>query len=146
MSCDIVEARIACPVDKVFGFMSDPQKMDLWSFGTWKIDVARDGLVRGTSIMDGVPICVRIVPYADAGVIEYLIGATPDALVARIFARVVPASNAGGEAGHSILMMVALRDDAMEDTRWQGLKTAHAFEIGLIKAALESGYDHRGCR
>ncbi|MFT5615405.1 MAG: hypothetical protein ACI8Q6_002693 [Granulosicoccus sp.] len=143
MNCDIASIQIARPVDKVFAFMSDPARMDQWSFGTWRTKVAADGLVFGTSIMDGAPICVRIKAHPEQGLIDYLIGPSPKALVPRIYVRIVPASNAGAAADQSILMMVAMRDGAMSDARWQGLKTAHAFEIELIKSALETGYDHR---
>lgn len=146
MTCDIAEIRINRPVDEVFAFMSDPARMDQWSFGTWRIRIDADGLVHGTSIMDGAPICVRIDPHPEQGLIDYLIGPSGDDLVPRIYVRIVPASNAGGAADHCILMMVAMRGDGMSDERWQGLKNAHAFEIGLIKAALETGYDHRNDR
>lgn len=143
MITDIASVHIACSVETVFAFMSDPTRMDQWSFGTWRIKVAPDGLVHGTSIMDGAPICVRIKANPAQGLIDYLIGPSAEALVPRIYVRIVPSSSAGGAADQSILMMVAMRGDTMTDARWRGLKNAHAFEVGLIKSALETGYDHR---
>jgi len=54
--------------DVVFAFMSDPQKLDRWSFGTWQTEIAPDGLVTGTSIFDGTKILVRIDAEMDLGV------------------------------------------------------------------------------
>lgn len=143
MSCNMASIQIARPVKAVFDFMSDPTRLDQWSFGTWRIKLAPDGLVHGRSIMDGAPICVRIMAHPELGMIDYLIGPAAEALVPCIYVRILPASTAGGAADQSILMLVAMRGDAMTDERWQGLKNAHAFEIGLIKSALETGYGHR---
>ena len=49
----------------------------------------------------------------------------------------------GGQDEECALMMTALRGDGMDDDRWADLKAAHAFEVGLLKAAIETGYDHR---
>ena len=47
---DTTSVRIDRPAEEVFAFMTDPGKMDLWSFGTWRVSVKSDGLVVGTAI------------------------------------------------------------------------------------------------
>ena len=117
--------------------------MDLWSFGTWRINVDSDGLVHGRSIFDGSTACVRIEPDAQNRLIDYCIGTTPENLEPRIFVRVTPGEVTGSSALNCILSMVAFRTEAMSDDRWHRLVTAHAFEVQLIKSLLENDFDHR---
>ena len=143
MICDTASTRIECSAKLAFDFMSAPENMSLWSFGTWRARVEADGLVRGTSIKDGSPVCVRIVPDRATHLIDYHVGSDPDVLVPRIFVRIAQGSVLGGTDAQCLLMMTALRDEDMSNARWDALKRAHAFEVDLIKAALETGYDHR---
>lgn len=143
MSCDTASIRINQTADSVFDFMSDPQQLDLWSFGTWNVEIIGDDLVLGKSLFNGNLIYVRIQPHKSQGLIDYHIGQSVDTLVARIFARVIPGVNFGADQSTSMLLLTAIRSDDMNDERWQGLKTNHACEVGLIKSLIESGYDHR---
>jgi len=145
-AADVATAVIARPARAVFDFMADPHRLDLWSFGTWRVEVTPDGLVKGTAIYDGSHTYVRIDPDPDRLLVDYAVGSTPDALSPRIYVRITPGETLGLDAGQSMLSIVALRTAGMDDTRWQGLTTAHAFEAGLIRAILESGFDHRTLR
>ena len=69
--------------------MADPANLDLWSFGTWRTDIADDGLVHGRSIFDGASIYLRIVADAENGIVDFHIGPDPGQLVRRIFANVL---------------------------------------------------------
>ena len=143
MSCDTASIRIKQTADVVFDFMSDPQRLDLWSFGTWNIEMINDDLILGKSIFNGSVIYVRVQPHKAQKSIDYHIGQTADTLVARIFARVIPGVDFGADEQTSMLLLTAIRSDDMHDERWDALKTSHAFEVGLIKSLIESGYDHR---
>ncbi len=143
VTSDTAHIRIHCPPDQLFDFMSDPARLDLWSFGTWQTEIAADGLVRGTSLFNGGQICLRIVADQKTGLVDYLLGKEPDRLARRIFARILPASDSGGPADAADLLLVALRSRDMEDARWEDLKALHAVEVRLIKQLIESGYDHR---
>lgn len=145
-TADVATAVIAKPAPEVFDFMSDPHRLDLWSFGTWRVEIGDDGLVKGTAIYDGSATYVRIDPEPGRLLIDYAVGAAPDRLVPRISARVTPGEILGLAQNHSMLSIVALRTARMDDTRWKGLISAHAFEATLIKAILESGFDHRTLR
>lgn len=143
MTADTASVRIEAPAATVFDLMADPGRLDLWSFGTWKTEIAPDGLVLGRALATGATIWLRIVAHAETLLIDYHLGANPETLSPRIFARVVP----GGVTGHgpdvSTLLMTALRGADMDDARWAGLIRAHAFELDLIKSLIESGHDHR---
>ena len=145
-AADIKTAVIGKPAGEVFAFMADPHRLDLWSFGTWRVEVADDGLVKGTAIYDGSHTYVRIDAQPDRLLVDYAVGSAPDALSPRIYARVTPGDILGIDPGHAMLSIVALRTAGMDNERWQGLTNAHAFEAGLIKAILESGFDHRTLR
>ena len=142
MSCDTALIRIDRPAGEVFAFMSDPAQMNLWSFGTWQTEIDANGLVRGKSIKDGASICVRIEAHPEQLLIDYHIGATSEGLLPRIFARVTP-EDVFGDNGGCGLAMTVFRTHGMDDDRWNSLKATHIVELGIIKSALETGYDHR---
>jgi len=123
--------------------MADPENLTLWSFGTWSAEIDGTGLVTGKSIKDGSVILLQIEAHPGTGLIDYRIGTSPGALVPRVFVRVLPGSVLGGVDTACALTMTALRVEGMDDARWTTLKATHVFELSLIKAALETGYDHR---
>ena len=143
MSCDTAIVRINRPAQKCFNFVSAASNLSLWSFGTWSLDIDETGLIQGKSIKDGSRIFVRIVPYPKQLLIDFLIGNNAGCLTPRIYIRILPGSAMGGQDEECALIMTALRADGMDDDQWAGLKTAHAFEVSLLKSAIETGYDHR---
>ncbi len=143
MSADTRSALISAPASTVFAFMSDADRLTLWSFGTWRIERHDGGLIHGHSLMTGAPIWLRIATWPDALMIDYHLGASPDALRPRIFARVIPGTVTGHGEDTSLLTMTGLRTADMDDARWAGLGRAHAFEVDVIRGLIESGHDHR---
>ena len=143
MICDTAIVRINCPAHEGFDFVSAASNLSLWSFGAWSVDIDETGLIQGKSIKDGSSIFVRIVPYPEQLLIDFLIGSDAGCLTPRIYIRILPGSAMGGQNEECALMMTALRVDDMDDDRWADLKVAHAFEVSLLKAAIETGYDHR---
>ena len=143
MNTDTASVAIERNAEAVFKFMSDPNKMDLWSFGSWRISVDGDGLVHGRSIFDGSAACVRIEPDAQNRLIDYWVGTNSENLAPRIFVRITPSEVIGSSTLNCILSMVSFRTETMSDDRWHRLVTAHAFEVQLIKSLLENDFDHR---
>ena len=143
MDTDTAFTRIARPANEVLEFVANPQNLSLWSFGTWAVDIDATGLVRGASIKDGSVTFVRIDPHHELGLVDYHIGPDADELQPRIFIRVVAGPVFGGGENECGLTMTALRSAGMADARWNGLINTHAFEVDLIRSALETGYDHR---
>ena len=141
MNTDTASVAIERNAEAVFKFMSDPNKMDLWSFGSWRISV--DGLVHGRSIFDGSAACVRIEPDAQNRLIDYWVGTNSENLAPRIFVRITPSEVIGSSTLNCILSMVSFRTETMSDDRWHRLVTTHAFEVQLIKSLLENDFDHR---
>ena len=145
-TADAAAAIVARPAAAVFAFMADPHRLDLWSFGTWRVAVADDGLVVGTGIYDGTRTFVRIDADGERMLIDYAVGPAADALCPRIFARVTRGEVVGLGRNHALLTIVGLRSAGMDAERWRRLRTAHAFEVELIRSILESGFDHRTLR
>ena len=143
MTTDTAYIVINRSADEVFAFLADSHNLNLWSFGTWKIEIQDDGLVHGNSLMDGGAIYLRVKAHAEQKLIDYFIGQDPDSLSPRIFVRVIPGNVLNGPDQKSVLMMMALRAEGMDDDRWEGLKASHAFEVRVIKSLIETGYDHR---
>ena len=143
MPADAQSIVIEKPAEDVFAFMADPARMDLWSFGTFRIEVHDDGLVEGKSVFDGATVFVRIDAVPERGLIDYHVGDRVEALAPRIYARVSPGPLAGLDTGACVLTLVALRAKGMEDERWERLVASHAFELRLLKSLVETGYDHR---
>ena len=143
MNTDIASIAIERNAETVFNFMSDPNNMDLWSFGTWRIKVNNDGLVHGRSIFDGSAAFVRIQPNERNYLIDYWVGSDSKRLVPRIFVRITSGEVTGSAKQNCVLSMVAFRSEDMNDDRWHRLVTAHAFEVQLIKSLLENDFDHR---
>ena len=141
MNCDTAFIRINRSTDEVFSFMSDPARMSLWSFGTWRTEIDATGLIYGTSIKDGAAIYVRIEAHEDQKLIDYHVGHTPETLSPRIYVRIVSAEVFGDDEGTGLAMTV-LRAAGMTDARWVSLQATHRVELDIIKSALETGFDH----
>jgi hypothetical protein len=121
----------------VYDFMTDPQRLSRWSFGTWQTEIGPDGLVLGISLFDGSKTFVRIDGDAARLSIDYHLGPSPDELVPRIVVRVVPGPALGLDPASSVLTFIAWRSGAMTDDRWRRLTACHEMEVVLIKALLE---------
>jgi hypothetical protein len=143
MTTDCASVVIKRPADEVFEFMASADNMNLWSFGTWKTSIADDGLITGRAMQDGRTAYVRISASREQRLIDYYVGASPDQLSPRIFARVVAGEVADLGDDNCVLMMIALRSAGMDDERWRGLVNTHAVEVDLIRSLIESGHDHR---
>ena len=143
MTADTASIRIDAPAQIIYNYISDPNKMDRWSFGTWHTTVHPDGLVEGRALGTGAEILVRIDADPDRLLIDYHIGQTTDALSPRIFARVIPGNVTGHAPDTATLTLTALRSETMDDQRWQSLCRAHAAELDLIKGQIETDWDPR---
>lgn len=133
----ITSITIDAPADQVFRFMSDPEKLDRWSFGTWETELHDDGLVEGRAIFDGARTFVKIDADRQRLLIDYHLGAVRDRLTPRISVRVVPGLALDLRADQAVLTFVAWRPGSMSDARWRRLTASHEFEAVLLKPLIE---------
>ena len=135
----ITSITVNSAAEDVFERMADAASLHRWSFGTWKTEIAADGLVLGTSLFDGSRIYVRIDRDKVRLIIDYHLGADATKLVPRIQLRVVPGSHLGLGDDQSVLTFIAWRSETMDDERWRRLTAAHEMEAVLVKSLIESG-------
>jgi hypothetical protein len=133
-----ISIELAVPAERAFAFMSDPAKLDRWSFGTWKTVLHDGGLVEGRAIFDGAVTWVRIDADPVRGVIDYHLGKDRAALTPRIMARVIPGDRLELGPGSCVLTLVAWRTKVMSDERWRRLTASHEFEVFLLKSLIEA--------
>jgi hypothetical protein len=135
----IASITVECHSGAVFAFMSDPEKLDRWSFGTWQTEISPNGLVIGTAIFDGSKIMLKIDADLHRLSIDYHLGTEPHNLVPRINVRIVPGPIVGLTDDACVLTLIAWRTASMDDERWRKLKASHEFEVVLIKNLIETG-------
>lgn len=131
-------ASALCPVPaaRAFAYLTSAAGMARWCLGMSGCAEVDSGLMRGCSWFDGSQAYVRIDADAARGIVDYHCGATPDALVPRIYARVVPGSRLGHHADHCIVTLLAWREAGMDDARWARVVASHEAEVLLVREQL----------
>lgn len=126
----------AVPAERAFAFLRDGALLGRWALGCWQTELRGDGLFVGRSLFDGGAVWARPIGDARLLTVDYHVGGSPDALVPRIMARVVPGSSVGRGAEACLVSLIAWRDEGMDDARWHHLVACHEVEILLIQALL----------
>ena len=124
--------------ERALKHLSQRAGMARWILGMWDCREAEPCLFSGQSLFDGGTGWVRVEVDAGRGLVDYLVGATPDTLVRRIAARVMPGPPLGHAAGTCVVTLEAWRTGDMSEERWLRLQHTHEAEIELIRAQLES--------
>ncbi|MEM7045442.1 MAG: SRPBCC family protein [Pseudomonadota bacterium] len=132
----ITSITIDAPAEKVFSYMSDPAKLNRWSFGTWETVLQEDGVIEGKAIFDGARTFVRIDADPERLLIDYHLGTDRTALTPRISVRVVPGERLDLVSNQAILTFIAWRPASMGDDRWRRLTASHEFEVVLLKSLI----------
>ena len=133
--CSVAIGRSAAAA---MSFLADPEKLSSWAVGMGETTVHPGGTIEGAFPGTGVPIWARIDADPGRGTILFHLGPDPDALVPRIMVRVVPGSVLGRDPGSCVVSLVAWRQEAMHDARWEGLKAGHERELLEVKRLIES--------
>ena len=129
---DISSITIECDIDTIYNFMSNIEKINLWSLGIhWDINT-KDNIVKGISNYDQSISYLKIIKNNNIKKIDYWIGKEIQNLTPRIYARVISTH----DKHKNILMMVAFKTDDMDHERWKQLKEIHQLELNKIKELL----------
>lgn len=141
MSPDLVHtcaARVNAPARTAFDFLADPRALGRWSLGALRVEeTATKGIYTGFSMFDGSQAWLAIDPRPELLLIDYRVG-TPDNLIPRIFARVVPGTVVGLGDDQCCVSLTAWRTASMTAERWFRLRTTHEAEILLIDSQIEA--------
>ena len=129
---DLSSIVIDCDIDTIYHFMSNVQKINLWSMGIeWDIET-NDTIIQGFSNYDESKSYLKLVKNYTIKKIDYWIGKERNDLSPRIYVRITPTS----DQNKNKLMMVSFRTDDMDDERWNHLKELHQKELLKIKELL----------
>jgi hypothetical protein len=134
-----VTVEVAAPAERAYAFLLDGLQLGRWALGAWATASRGDDLYVGHSLFDGSEAWVRPSGDPERLTIDYHLGGGRSALMPRIMARVVPGPVTGRPEGRCLVSLIAWRDAAMDDARWQRLIACHEAEILLIKAQIERG-------
>ena len=135
----IATRQVQAPADVAFRYLSDPLALGRWSLGCFDTRPAEEpGLYAGRSLIDGSDAFFRIDADPERLVVDYLVG-TPDSLVRRISARVVPGPTIDLPEAFCLVSLMAWRTAGMDDEHWARLCALHEAEIVLIKGQIEHG-------
>tara|TARA_B100001013_G_C24529605_1_gene410255 strand:- start:240 stop:638 length:399 start_codon:yes stop_codon:yes gene_type:complete len=129
---DISSITIECDIDTIYNFMSNIEKINLWSMGIhWDMNT-KDNIVKGVSNYDQSVSYLKIVKKNNIKKIDYWIGKEIQNLTPRIYARITPTN----DKDKNRLILVAFKTDDMDHERWKQLKELHQLELNTIKGLL----------
>lgn len=135
-----VTGLLDVPAETAFAFMADPIALGQWSLGCMNTrPVDQTKIHSGHSLFDGVQGFFEIDTDSDRLIVDYRLG-SPDHMVPRVSARIVPAQVCGLGKDQCYLTLTAWRAADMDGARWHRLCAAHEAEIYLIKAQCEAIY------
>jgi hypothetical protein len=122
-----------------FRYLCDPIALGRWSLGCFetKEDPAAPGLFTGHSLIDGAQAWFRIDTDPARFLIDFLVG-TPERLVRRISARIVPGEELALAEGGCLVSLIAWRAASASDAGWERTQALHEAEIILIAGQIES--------
>ena len=133
-----VSSLCSAPARHAFAYLADPVRLGEWALGCWGAVASGPGIVRGTSLFDGVDTFARPLPHDEQLLVDYEVGADPDRLVRRIPARVIPGEVLGEPPSRSLVVLTGWRVGWMDDERWRRLVVAHEAEILLLRQRIQA--------
>ena len=134
----ICSVAIDRPAAAAMAFLADPKKLASWAVGMGETAVHAGGMIEGAFPETKQPIWARIDADPGRGTIHYHLGPDPDSLVPRIMVRVIPGNFLDEDPASCVVSMIAWRQEAMDDARWERLKAGQEREIHEIRRLIES--------
>jgi hypothetical protein len=135
--CHTATAEVGVTAETAFNFMADGIKQGLWALGSWERREVEKGLFVGTSLFDGGETWVRIWADRERMLVDYSVGRSPEALLPRNSARIVPGPVTKRDEGSCLVTLMTWRLADMTDSAWEQLSVTHETELFIIKNLLE---------
>lgn len=126
------------PATRAMTHLTSAEGMARWNLGLRNCRESMPGLFTGISLFDSAQAWIRIVAVDGMDAVDYHVGPSPEQLVARIHARVIPGELLGYGSGTCVVTLLAWRPLGMTDERWTRLVATHETEVALIQAQLDS--------
>ena len=142
-TCHVASCLCPGPAERAFRHLTEAAGMAQWCLGMMECREARPGLMQGRSLFDGAEGWVRIDADPAKLAVDYWCGASPETLLPRIHARVIP-----GRCWATVPISASRRSSpgASGDGR-RSLATPgrdHETEILLIRDQLAGASDEHG--
>lgn len=137
--CHTASIEVAAAPETAFGWMADGLRQGEWALGSLNRKAVGDGLFRGHSWFDDSDTFIRIAVDRERLMIHYEVGRSPDALLPRTVARVVPGVVAGLPEGRCLVTLMVWRDMGLPEERWRQQCIVHKAEMYRIRHLVESG-------
>ena len=137
--CHTATAEVAVDADTAFTFMSDGIKQGQWALGSWERRQVKERLFVGISLFDGKETWVRISANPERLLVDYSVGRSPEALLPRNSARIVPGPATRRNKKTRLVTLMTWRLADMTDEAWEQLCVTHETELFIIKGLLERG-------
>src|SRR5437773_11378591 len=88
--CHSSSVRVARPAEVAFELMSDGVKQGRWAWGSFDRTEVSPGLFKGRSVFTGKEAYVRLQVDRPRFMVDYEVGASPEAMQFRNMSRVIP--------------------------------------------------------
>ena len=135
--CHTATAEVSVDAKTAFLFMADGIKQGRWALGSWNRRQVEKNLFVGTSLFDGQETWVRISGDMGRLLIDYFVGPTPDSLLPRNSARVIPGPATKRDEKSCLITLMTWRTADMTDDAWERTCVTHETELFMIKGLLE---------
>jgi hypothetical protein len=131
--------EVPVPAEVAFAFMADGMKQSHWALGSMNRRALGNNVFVGRSSFDGSDLYVRVDAFPELLLVDYSVGAAPDALLPAVEARVRRGEWLGRDAARSVITMTVWKWPGATDEEWQLHFHLWPTEMHLIKGAIERG-------
>ena len=135
--CHTATAEVAVDAKTAFLFMADGIKQGRWALGSWDRRQVEEDLFVGTSLFDGQETWVRISADPEQLLIDYFVGRSPDSLLPRNSARIIPGPVTKRDEKSCLITLMTWRAADVTDDAWERTCVTHETELFIIKGLLE---------
>ena len=137
--CHTASIEVDAAPEDAFGWMADGLRQGEWALGSLNRETVGDDLFRGLSWFDAGDTFVRITAERERLMIHYEVGRSPEAVLPRTVARVVPGPVVGLPEGRCLVTLMVWRDVNQPEERWRQQCIVHKAEMYRIRHLVESG-------
>ena len=135
--CHTASISVATPPQTAFAYLADGLQQGEWTLGATGRRKVGDALFVGTSIFDDRETYVRIIVVPEHLLVICWVGSAPEALIPRIWIRVVPPEHLEQPEVTCVVSLLAWRPTNQSDESWRLTRATHEAEVFLIRGFLE---------
>lgn len=135
--CHSSSVAVSRPAEIAFKIVADGIDQGRWAWGSFDRTEVEPGLFLGRSVFTGKQTYVRLNVDRARLLVDYEVGASPDAMQFRNMSRVIPGELLRLNPGSCVITLLTWRLATQSDAEWTQFGTIHEAEMFLIKGLLE---------